>query len=174
MVIWINGAFGAGKTSVAEAVCRQLPDAHLYDPEQVGYFLWENFPQEMRRKGNFQHIPIWREFNEKILGYIAQNYAGAVVVPMTIYIRQYYDEIIGRLMEQQVAVKHFILTASGQTIRNRLAQRGEEENSWAEQHIDMCLRAFAYEIPGEKIDTETLGIEAAAAVIIERSCSHAE
>ncbi len=69
MIIWINGAFGSGKSSVAESICQKLTEAHLYDPEQAGYFLWDSFPEEMKRKGNFQHIPIWREFNYKILKY---------------------------------------------------------------------------------------------------------
>ncbi len=36
MIIWINGAFGAGKTALAEELHRRLPDAVLYNPEDVG------------------------------------------------------------------------------------------------------------------------------------------
>jgi Mg-chelatase subunit ChlI len=34
---WINGAFGAGKTTLAEELHRRLPETILYDPEYVGY-----------------------------------------------------------------------------------------------------------------------------------------
>ena len=170
MIIWINGAFGSGKSSVAQSVCSKLKSAHLYDPEQVGYFLWQNFPTEMKNKGNFQHIPLWREFNKKILKYMDDNYKGIIVVPMTIYVKKYYDEIIGALINDKVEVKHFILTASKQTIIKRLVQRGDCEDCWAAQHIDKCLKAFESEISEEKIDTESKSVEEIAYEIIDK-CS---
>ena len=63
MIIWINGAFGSGKSSVAEGINNKVHRSFIYDPEQVGYFLWDIFPDEMEWKGNFQHIAMWREFN---------------------------------------------------------------------------------------------------------------
>jgi hypothetical protein len=39
MIIWINGAFGAGKTTLAEELQRRLPEAMPFDPEYVGYTL---------------------------------------------------------------------------------------------------------------------------------------
>ena len=41
VIIWINGAFGAGKTALAEELHRRLPDAVLYNPEDVGLMLWK-------------------------------------------------------------------------------------------------------------------------------------
>ena len=37
MIVWINGAFGAGKTLTAGEIHRRLPDSVVYDPEDVGY-----------------------------------------------------------------------------------------------------------------------------------------
>ena len=33
LVVWIDGAFGVGKTTVAEELVTMLPDAMLFDPE---------------------------------------------------------------------------------------------------------------------------------------------
>ena len=38
MIIWINGAFGSGKTQVAHELKRRLENSFIYDPEQIGYF----------------------------------------------------------------------------------------------------------------------------------------
>ncbi|MEU4715141.1 hypothetical protein AB0F73_15975 [Micromonospora purpureochromogenes] len=35
MIVWLNGAFGAGKTTVAAELCRRLPGARRFDPEWV-------------------------------------------------------------------------------------------------------------------------------------------
>jgi len=169
MIIWINGAFGSGKTSVAEAIHKKISKSFVYDPEQVGYFLWDNFPDELKRKGNFQHIDIWRVFNYKILKHINANYAGVIIVPMTIYVKQYYDEILGRLANDGIVVKSFILSATKPTIIDRLVQRGGDVDGWEAQHIDLCINAFEADIPGEKINTENKSIDEIAVEIINRT-----
>ena len=168
MVLWINGAVGVGKTSVAEQICRIVSPSHLYDPEQVGYFLWDNFPPEMSRRGDFQHIPLWRQFNRQILQYLSETYHGLIVAPMTLWQRAYHDEIVGELGRTGVRIQSVILTASGQTILDRLAQRGEGADSWAARHIDRCLRAFEDSIPGERIDTEGRSVGEIAEDIVQR------
>lgn len=166
MIIWINGAFGSGKTSVAEAVNKRIANSYVYDPEMAGYFLWEVFPEEMKRKGNFQHIPLWREINYKALQYIAANYAGVIIAPMTVYIRQYYDEIAGRLAGDGVEVESFILSAGKRTILGRLAARGDGPDGWAARHIDVCVSAFETDIPGRKIVTDDRGVDEIADEIV--------
>ena len=42
MIIMINGAFGAGKTSVANALLQTVDDFMLFDPEVVGFMLRNN------------------------------------------------------------------------------------------------------------------------------------
>jgi len=166
LIVWINGAFGAGKTTVAKKLCKKLEKSFIYDPEQVGYFLWDNFPPEIKRKGNFQHIPMWREFNAKILLHLAQNYDGTILVPMALYTRQYYDEIIGTLQTQGVAVKHFILMASDKTLEKRIRKRGRRKAAWPISHIQTCQKAFSTDIPGCHIDTDTQNAEGVAREIL--------
>ena len=73
------------------------------------------------------------------------------------------------LRNDNVEVKHFILSASRQTIINRLIKRGESEDCWAAQHIDICLKVFESYISKEKIDTEFRNVDEIAAEIIEKS-----
>ena len=57
VIIWINGGFGAGKTTLAEELHRRIPEAVVYDPEDVGLMLRKWIPSN----GDFQHLPSWRE-----------------------------------------------------------------------------------------------------------------
>jgi adenylylsulfate kinase-like enzyme len=41
VIIWLNGSFRAGKTTLAEELHRRLPDAVVFDPENVGLMLWK-------------------------------------------------------------------------------------------------------------------------------------
>jgi hypothetical protein len=128
MIIWINGAFGSGKTSAAYELNRRLPDSFVYDPENVGYFIRRNSPEAFSH-GDFQDIPLWREMNYETIKLImtgcstVQAYAGTLIVPMTIVNPEYYDEIISKLRSDGFDVRHFILYASKNTILRRLHYR---------------------------------------------------
>ncbi len=53
MIIWLNGAFGAGKTTIAHELQQKLPNAIIYDPEIIGSALMELVPEEMK-ENDFQ------------------------------------------------------------------------------------------------------------------------
>ncbi len=167
MIIWINGSFGVGKSETSRILHEILPNSHIYDPEQVGYFLWDNFPNSMKRQGDFQDIVIWRSINYEIIKHLAETYQGDLIIPMTMVNAIYYNEIVGRLKRDGIDVKHFILTAPRETIIKRLIQRGDGENSWAEQQIDRCLTAYEKDITGIKVDTSDRDARMAAEYILE-------
>ncbi len=157
MIIWINGAFGSGKTQTAYALQRRIPNSYVYDPEHAGSFIRNNIPLPMR-KSDFQDYPLWRKFNYDMLDYIAQHASGPVIVPMTITNRKYYDETVGAL-SKNYEVRHFILYAKKETLLRRLASRLEGKRSWAAQQIDRCIQSFDEEITEYKIFTDTLTID---------------
>ena len=39
-LIWINGAFGSGKTQTAYELNARISDSFVYDPENMGYFIY--------------------------------------------------------------------------------------------------------------------------------------
>ena len=47
MIVWINGAYGVGKTSVAKRLVARSRHAMLIDPELIG-FLISAFPPRHR------------------------------------------------------------------------------------------------------------------------------
>ncbi len=164
-MIWLNGCFGVGKSAVAGALCRAIPGAFLFDPEQVGAFLWENFPPPMRRQGDFQDLPLWRSITFEMLRYLSREYAGPLIVPMTVASAQYRSEIFGRLEAEGIRVRAFLLTAPRETVLARLRGRGEEPGCWAERQLDRCLAAFARGGFGEPLDAEVLTPEELAGQI---------
>lgn len=161
MIIWVNGAFGSGKTQTAHELHRRLPDSFVYDPENAGYFIRKNIPQQTK-KDDFQDYPMWREFNYSMLSYIAREHQGVVIVPMTIVQPQYFHEVIGKLRVDGVEVCHFSLCASKETLLRRLKKRGEGKNSWAAQQIDRCRDGLSHELFGHHLHTDQMTIEEVA------------
>lgn len=118
MVIWINGAFGAGKTQTAFELHRRIENSYVYDPENIGYFLRKNLPPDVARPDDFQDFELWRSLNFSLIRYINESYNGVVIIPMTVVNPAYFNEIVGKLREQGVPVYHFTLMASRETLLN--------------------------------------------------------
>lgn len=58
VIIWVNGAFGSGKTTLTEQLLRVLPESMKFDPEYIGYILTRWVPAA--DSGDFQDLPVWR------------------------------------------------------------------------------------------------------------------
>lgn len=156
MVIWLNGAFGAGKTTVAAELCARLPGAFCYDPENAGYFLRRNTPP-CCHTADFQDMMLWRQINRQLLALICRQYPGPVVAPMTVIRPQYWRELTGGLAEEGIRVEHFILEADRRTIIRRLKKRSLgmlRREEFALNALDRCLEAFSQMPEARKIQTE--------------------
>jgi cytidylate kinase len=158
MIIWINGAFGSGKTQTAFELHRRLPNSFVYDPENPGYFIRKNIPKELG-KGDFQDYEMWREINFSMLKYIDENYKGIIIVPMTIVSPQYFKEIVEKLRGNGIKVTHFALNATRETLLKRLKTRGDGKESWPAKQIDRCIEGLKNEVFKQHIETDKLSIE---------------
>lgn len=58
MLIWLNGPFRVGKTLVAEALIKRLPDAVLLDPEPYG-LLPRGMLTTVEPVDDFQDLAAW-------------------------------------------------------------------------------------------------------------------
>lgn len=162
MILWLNGAFGVGKTTVAEKLCRCLPGAFLYDPENAGQFLRQNLPEPLCLWEDFQDDPLWRQFNAALLERLAAH-GGWVVVPMTVTNPQYWLELTALLQEQDLCT--FVLWAEPDTLKARLAGRGDGADSWPVRQITRCC-AKLKTMPGQIISTDNLTVEQVTAWIL--------
>jgi len=174
MVIWLNGAFGAGKTTVAHELNHRLHNSFVYDPENAGDFIRQN-TNGLFSDGDFQDIPLWREINYKILRMIAEKYNGVVIVPMTLVNPMYYNEIIGKLITDGIEVKHYILYAKKDVIKHRLKKRSFQlagNEDFALSAIDRCIDFFDNHVQEIKIDTDNMTVDAVVEKIAGLSGLH--
>ena len=119
VIIWINGGFGAGKTTLAEELRRRLPDAVMYDPEEVGLMLWKWIPSS----GDFQHLPSWRELVIATAVSLRRHHADTLIVPMSLIRDAYRNEILGGLADAGEQVVHIFLEVDAGVLRERLNAR---------------------------------------------------
>lgn len=163
MIIFINGSFGAGKTTVAKRLVECLPNAMLYDPELVGLILREmtnGIRSGVEDTDDFQDIALWRPLTGIIAGHLKATYGRTLVVPMTVTRSDYFEELKAGLTMVDADFHHFCLLASAETIHMRLVHRGETPGEWVFQQIDRCVSALAHPRFAQHIDTDNKPIDA--------------
>ena len=164
-VIWLNGAFGVGKTTVAEVLVEQVNGATLIDPELVGALLRVLVPPDWQTE-NFQDMPFWRSLTREAIGGLVSAGHGPLVIPMTLVRLDYFDEIIGALRRNDVDVRHFALHASTETIISRLNGRDGDGAPWARGRVADCVVSltdprFAVHVDAEECDPAEIAAEIA-------------
>ncbi|MEU9336104.1 NUDIX domain-containing protein [Streptomyces sp. NPDC048290] len=178
-VVWINGAFGAGKTTTARELIELIPNCTLFDPEVIGAALTHLLPaKHLAEVGDFQDLPIWRRMVIDSAAAMLAELGGTLVVPMTLLRQDYRDEIFGGLAARRIAVRHLVLTPAETILRERISQRevppdlpdGEIRiRQWSFDQIDPFKTAFAAWLGGDAhpIDNGSLTPQEAAARITE-------
>jgi hypothetical protein len=119
VIIWLNGGFGAGKTTLAGELHRRLPDALVYNPEDVGLMLWKWMPPN----GDFQHLPSWRELVVATALSLRGHHADTLIVPMSLIRDAYRTEILGGLADAGEEILHVFLEVEAGALRERLNAR---------------------------------------------------
>ncbi|MXM66633.1 NUDIX domain-containing protein [Streptomyces sp. HUCO-GS316] len=151
-VVWINGAFGAGKTATARELIDLIPNSTLFDPEVIGGALTHLLPpKHLAEVGDFQDLPIWRRLVIDTVAAVLAELDGTLVVPMTLLRQEYRDEIFGGLAARRITVRHILLAPAETILRERIAGRevpptpdGEiRTRQWSDDHIEPYRNALA-------------------------------
>jgi gluconate kinase len=139
-VLWLNGPFGVGKTTVAKL----LTDRRFVDPEHVGYVMRRTF----WRGRDYQDVALWRALVAIQVNRAAKQ--GPIVVPMTIVDRAVLDDLRERIPSMRMVV----LDAPAATI----AERAEGDvldgaaRQWRLDNLERCVTALADPAFGEHVD----------------------
>lgn len=120
MIIWINGPFGVGKTTVTRQLLRARPALTMFDTEHVGFLLGPPL-QQRKPVADFQDWVSWRRLVAATLVQLSDELGGDIVVPQTVVVEQYWAEITSALAEQDVAVRAFTLDVAPDEHERRIA-----------------------------------------------------
>jgi 8-oxo-dGTP pyrophosphatase MutT (NUDIX family) len=168
VIVWVNGAFGAGKTTTARELIDLIPNSTLFDPEVIGGGLAQLLPpKRLAEVGDFQDLPIWRRLVVDTAAALLAELGGVLVVPMTLLRQEYRDEIFGGLASRRIPVRHVLLAPAETILRERIAGREIPEDlpdgemrvrQWSYDHIEPYRAALAGWLTADAhlIDTSAL------------------
>jgi len=141
VIVWLNGTFGAGKTTTAGRLLPLLPGTRLFDPEFVGYML-QPFLED-HPVSDFQHWPPWRNLvvatAHELAGFTGQH----LIAPQTVLSRDYLEQIFTGLRAAGLPVFHVLLDADEAVLRRRIEGSGEA-SQWRLDHLTEYRTARAW------------------------------
>ncbi|MFH8410276.1 AAA family ATPase [Streptomyces sp. NPDC018019] len=156
MIVWVNGAFGSGKTTLVEELRARWDGALVYDPEMVGFVLREIVEAPT---GDFQDLRLWRRQVAELAVGLVEEYHRPVLVPMTLVDPGYVTEIFGMLSDAGVELHHFFLKVSRCELERRIEERvfypddperEEQVRRWSKGRIEPCMAAVGT-LPGDTV-----------------------
>ncbi|HEV7649843.1 MAG TPA: AAA family ATPase [Actinophytocola sp.] len=170
MIIWLNGTFGAGKTTTSAILAASLPDARVFDSEKVGELLVPILRSHPVR--DFQDWPPWRPLVVHTAAQVLDYVGGTLVVPQTVLVERYWDEIDAGLAAAGIPVRHFVLHADHETLVRRIESDPLMPGSqWRLDHLRDYHQALPWlQRKGRIIDTSQRPPDEVAALIERASC----
>jgi hypothetical protein len=132
VIVWLNGTFGAGKTTTAAELLAMLPGSRLFDPETVGYMLRPSLADHPVT--DFQHWPPWRALVAATATELARYTGQHLIAPQTVLIQDYLEEITATLTAAGQETFHVVLDADEATLRARI-ESADEARQWRLAHL---------------------------------------
>jgi 8-oxo-dGTP pyrophosphatase MutT (NUDIX family) len=150
VIVWLNGAFGVGKTTTVRELQQLIPGSHLFDPEDIGALLRHRLLPAEQPTGlaDYQDLLAWRRLVPEALAAVRAQLGEDVplLVPMALHRQDYRDEIFGALASRRLDVHHVVLHAEETVLRKRIdadeAERSARE--WRLAHLDVYAAAVPW------------------------------
>ncbi|QIS10456.1 AAA family ATPase [Nocardia arthritidis] len=134
MIIWLNGTFGAGKSTTAKELTALLPGSRVFDTEEVGVMLRHVLSTETVR--DFQDWQPRRGLVVAAATQILDYVGGILVIPQSVLVHQYWQEIRAGLENSSIPLQHFVLHAERDELLRRIESDPVEPNStWRLEHL---------------------------------------
>lgn len=152
MIVWLNGAFGCGKTTTAAELHSLIPSSRLFDPETVGYMLQANLGDHP--VSDFQHWPSWRPLVVATVAELARFTGQHLIAPQTILARAYLKQIFAGLRDAGLPVFHVVLDAGEEILRQRIQGSGEAQ-AWRLAHLAGYQASRSWLIPAADLVVDT-------------------
>ena len=118
MIIWLNGTFGAGKSTTARGLVPLVPGSRLFDPELVGYVLMEYLSDH--EFSDFQDLAPWRTLVPIVTNQVAQFTGQHLIATQSVLNEAYWAELRQGFFRYSLDVFHVVLhVESGVARRSR-------------------------------------------------------
>jgi hypothetical protein len=157
VIVWLNGTHGVGKTTTSALVQELIPNSRILDAEKVGEVLMDVRPG-LPATDNFQHWAPWRPLVVETARRVLDFAGGTLVMPMTVLVEEYWNEIRDGLAAHAIPVRHFVLHADRETLERRIADDAVmQPSTFRRAYLDAYAQALTSWLAREAEIIDTTG-----------------
>lgn len=163
VIIWINGTFGAGKTTTGTLLAELDHRLRAFDPEWVGYLLRSNLADH--QVNDFQEFESWRRLVPIVADEIVRSTGQSLVAIQTVLDEGYWRELESGLTGLGHEVFHVVLEADDDVTRQRIETDEIETTArrWRLDHLPTYAAARAWLVARADLLLDTSDISPAEA-----------
>lgn len=131
--MWINGTFGAGKTTTGTLLALRDPRLRVFDPEWVGYLLASNLSNDPgdQAVSDFQHYESWRRLVPVVADEVVRVTGQSLVATQSVLDEGYWAELTAGSAALGHEVLHVVVEADPEVLAGRI--EADEVESGARQ-----------------------------------------
>jgi len=118
VIIWLNGTFGAGKSTTARELARQLPSARHFDAEVVGGLLMATLGDY--EFADFQDLPPWRVLLPIVTEQLASFTGQHLITVQTVLREDYWRELADGFSRTSLDIFHVLLHVDPDVLAARI------------------------------------------------------
>ncbi|OIQ81706.1 tunicamycin resistance protein [mine drainage metagenome] len=158
MLIWLNGPFGVGKTSVARELVSRHSSLRLFDPESVGHMLRTNLPDGAAP--DFQDLREWRTLVPRVASEVSNRTGHSLVAVQSVLIEEYWAELLAGLQRENLTPFTIVLDCHPDALRRRILDDEVERSAerWRLEHIDKYQLARDWLLPRADLVVDTTNL----------------
>ncbi len=135
MIVWLNGNFGAGKTTTARLLKDALP-ARIFDSEHIGFMLRPIIGDVPCT--DFKEWAPWRGLTIETARQVLDFVGGTLVIPQSVLQREYWTELTEGFAKADIPLRAFTLHADRDVFAARVEADTAEPTAkqWRLDHRD--------------------------------------
>lgn len=166
-IIWIDGAFGSGKTAVANAVAKKIQNVYLlefdmlqmkYQPKSINDLFGARYPEAKK----YLIDALVKEMRE-IIQEGAYDY---LIIPIALINDYCNEQLVSGFAD--IESYHFILTATNEILHQRIMAQENRDVDLALTYMPNAIAYFSKNYSGAiRIDTSDMNIDDVAEKIVE-------
>ena len=144
VIVWVNGTFGAGKTTTGTLLAKRDERLRVFDPEGVGYLLRDALADH--EVSDFQHYESWRRLVPVVADEVARFTGQSLVAIQAVLDEGYWRELVDGLARLGHEVLHVVVEADPAVMAERIESDQVERSArrWRLDHLATYAGARAW------------------------------
>jgi cytidylate kinase len=167
-IIWLDGTFGVGKTTVSRVLNKRLPQFKILDSDEYFQTLADKYQYAFAFGGTLpQNKKLFIQYFRKIIDEEIANGTTNLIIVMAVTFEESRKELLSYFEDKGVDIMHIILQAGKDVLHERIMNDEQRDKYNSLQYMEWNLKFLElHYLEAVRIDTDNMMPEDVADAIV--------